>query len=406
MTAGTLGTYRRLFAVPGLRGLFTWAMLGRLYLPGTPLALTFLIAGWTGSYVAAGVVGGAYTVGVSLGGPLRGKSADRGDPVRLLAGLVSLYSVTMVLLAFLPTLAPARLWPLATAVACLVGLVQPPVTQIARAAYPRLITDPGDRQSMYAVEATVQESLWVVGPVLVAAVVGVVDPRAGVLLSATLAVVGSTGFARALHRVGLRTPVERPAGSTGSVLRAPGLRAALTMGLCMFAPLAMVDMTIVAWTRDTGRPAAAGLLVAVWSIGSAVGGVVAGARSGTARLGLRTLMMAAGFGILVPLLPPVIPGSVWLLAAALGIGGLTVAPALAANNHRVGELAPEGRTAEVFGWMMTAATLGSSLLLPVVGWLLDHIGPAAGVGAATVVAMIASGLSLAVPVPGRTAVPA
>ncbi|MBY8852565.1 hypothetical protein K7G98_31790 [Saccharothrix sp. MB29] len=56
-----LRPYRELAGVPHLPWLLLWSMLGRTHLPATPLAVSFLMAGWTGSYAVAGVVGGALT---------------------------------------------------------------------------------------------------------------------------------------------------------------------------------------------------------------------------------------------------------------------------------------------------------------------------------------------------------
>ncbi|SER79345.1 Predicted arabinose efflux permease, MFS family [Actinokineospora terrae] len=383
--------------------MLVWSLLGRLHLPGTPLATTFLVAGWTGSYIASGVVGGLYTVGVAVGGPLRGRSADQGDPARLLIAISLAYALGLTALAFAPSLVGATWWPIAAVVALVTGLAQPPVTQIARAAWPRLTEDPAARRSLYTLEATLQELLWVVGPVLVAVVVAFGGGKAGMLTCAGLALVGSCGFAFALHQVGLRVPLQQEHRTPGSVLRAHGMRAALTMSLCVVAPLVILDMAVVAWARDFATPAAAGVLIAVWAVGSLVGGFAAGASSAPPRLALRIVLMALGFVALVPVLPPVTGGSTWLIGLVLAVGGIAVAPALAASNVRIGELAPAGRTAEVFGWVMTASTLGSAVTLPVAGWLLDHIGPAAAAGAAAVLALVAAGFAVAVPDPSRQA---
>jgi hypothetical protein len=40
-------------AVTGLRPLFVWALLGRLHQAATPVALSFLVVRWTGSYAVA-----------------------------------------------------------------------------------------------------------------------------------------------------------------------------------------------------------------------------------------------------------------------------------------------------------------------------------------------------------------
>ncbi|GLW94770.1 MFS transporter [Actinokineospora globicatena] len=396
-----LGPYRQLLTVRGLPSVFVWSLLGRLHLPGTALATTFLIAGWTGSYIASGVVGGLYTVGVAVGGPLRGRSADQGDPARLMIAISLAYATGLTVLAFTPSLVAAAWWPIAAVIGLVTGLAQPPVTQIARAAWPRLTDDPAARRSALTVESTLQELLWVVGPVLIAAVVAFGGGTAGVLTCAGLALAGSVGFAVALHRAGLREPIALEHRIAGSVLKAHGVRAALVMSLCVIAPLIVVDMAVVAWARDFGTPAAAGALVAVWSIGSLVGGLVVGARSTPPRLALRIVLMALGLAALVLVLPPVADGSAWVIGIVLAVGGVAVAPALAASNVRIGELAPAGRTAEVFGWVMTAATLGSAITLPIAGWLLDHVGPAAAAGAAAALALAAACFALAVPDPSR-----
>jgi hypothetical protein len=49
---------REIFAIPHLPGLLFWALAGRLPLVCITLAITFLIAAWTGSYTLARAIGG------------------------------------------------------------------------------------------------------------------------------------------------------------------------------------------------------------------------------------------------------------------------------------------------------------------------------------------------------------
>jgi predicted MFS family arabinose efflux permease len=162
----------------------------------------------------------------------------------------------------------------------------------------------------------------------------------------------------------------------------------------MVASLVSIDMVIIAWARDLGRPAMAGVLTAVWGIGSVVGGLIAGGLTGQARFTRRMLLMALGVAPLVLVLPPVMdPSSAWLIGAVLGVGGMAIAPAIAANNQRISGLAPDDRKAEAFGWMGTFTTAGSALALPVAGSLLDHSGPAAAAGASAVAALLGAALA-------------
>ena len=109
-----LAPYRQLLAVPRLPSVLGWALFGRLHLTCTSIALTFLVVGWTGSYAKAGAVIAAATLGWGVGGPLRGRAADRGHPSRQLVVTGVLYSAGMAAIALLPSGG----WPVAAALAC------------------------------------------------------------------------------------------------------------------------------------------------------------------------------------------------------------------------------------------------------------------------------------------------
>ncbi|MDQ2582439.1 MFS transporter [Saccharothrix yanglingensis] len=383
-----LRPYRELAGVPHLPWLLLWSMLGRTHLPATPLAVSFLMAGWTGSYAVAGVVGGALTLGMGVAGPVRGRAADRSPAGRLLLVTALGYGTGIAALGLLPAVLPGGAWPVAVVVGFLTGSSTPPVTAMSRASFPRLAK--GAAQSaVFTVEASMQEVMYVVGPALAATVVAVWNAQVALWLCGVLAVFGALGFAGALRRAGLDEPVarERPAG--GRTLLADGsLALALVTAMFLVASLVSIDMVIIAWARDLGRPAVAGVLTAVWGIGSVVGGLIAGGLTGRVRFARRMLLMALGVAPLVLVLPPVLdPSSVWLIGLVLGVGGMAIAPAIAANNQRVNGLAPDDRKAEAFGWMGTFTTAGSALSLPLAGTLLDHVGPAAAAGASAALAL-------------------
>jgi MFS family permease len=174
--------------------------------------------------------------------------------------------------------------------------------------------------------------------------------------------------------------------------------AAAGVAMFLIAALEAVDMVVVAWARQQHAPALAGVLGAVWALGSAAGGLIAGGLAGAPRLPLRVAGTALGVLALVPVLPPVLPAaSPWLLGAVLAVGGMAISPALAANNSRLGALAPEGRRAEAFGWATTAITAGPTFAAPLAGWLLDRAGAAAAAGGAALLAVAATGCALGVP---------
>ncbi|WP_447004413.1 MFS transporter [Saccharothrix isguenensis] len=399
-----LRPYRQLAAIPHLPRLFLWSMVGRIHLPATPLAVSFLMAGWTGSYAVAGVVGGALTLGLGVAGPVRGRAADRSPAGRLLVVTASGYGVGIAVLAVLPAFMPGSAWPVAAAVAFLAGLSTPPVTAMSRASLGRLATGSA-RSAVFTVETSMQQAMYIAGPAGAAVVVAVWDGQVALWLCGALAVLGAIGFGGALRRAGLDQPVGVAAARGGRTLLRDGpLVLAFGTALCVVASLVSIDLVIIAFARDLGTPALAGALTAVWGVGSLIGGFIAGGLGGHARLPRRMLVMALGVAPLVLVLPPVLePSSAWVIGLVLGVGGMAIAPAIAANNERIGGLAPEDRKVEAFGWMGTFTTAGAALALPLAGSLLDHSGPAAAAGASTAAALL--GAFLASRVVEREAVP-
>ncbi|RZS36910.1 putative MFS family arabinose efflux permease [Herbihabitans rhizosphaerae] len=366
---------------------------------GTALAMSFLIAGWTDSYAIAGATGAAFTLGFGISGPWRGRAADRGSATKLLVIMAAAYGVGTVLLVAMPTALPPSAWVVGVLLAFLCGVVQPPVGQIGRALWPR-ITEGVVLQAVYTIEATMQELLFVVGPMLAGLVIALAGGQAATAVCGALAVIGALTFAAALHRRGLGRPEAPPPDqrhSIGSLFSTPGILPLLVMTFCAIAPFTTTEIVLVAWARDRGEPELAGVMVAVWSLSSAVSGLIVGGLTGRPNLRMRFAWMAAGIMVIVPTLPPVAGDSVWLLGAMLTLGGITVAPAIAVMNLRIGELAPPDRRAEVFGWLMTGALAGSAAALPVAGWLLDHVGPAGAEACAAVFALAAAVLALRVP---------
>ncbi len=402
MLGDVLAPYRRILATPHLTGLLAWSLLGRLHFTGTALAMTFLVAGWTGSYTIAGVVTAALTVGMAIGAPLRGRSIDRrpAGPVLLLTA--TLYTLGIMAIAVLPTWA----WPAAPVLALVSGMVSPPVNSVSRVTWARL-PDAVARESTFAVESTLTEVLFVIGPMLAAILVAVVNARVAVATCGGLALFGAAGFVVVLRRSGLAgRPADLPAvdqattSRPGSVLRAPGLLPVLGVTLLLVAALASVDMVLVAWARDRGTPGMAGVLAAVWAVGSAVGGVLLAARLGRQRFALRVAATAGGLALLVPVLPPVDANpQPWLICTVLVIGGMAIAPTFATSTSRLASVTPADRRGEAFGWLTTASTTGGAAAAPVVGAILDRAGPAPAAALAALLVGVAALLARTVPRP-------
>ncbi|MGP4015468.1 MFS transporter [Saccharopolyspora sp. 5N708] len=389
-----LRPYRLLGAVPHASSLMTFSLLGRLHMPAFAMALVFLMVDWTGSYAIGGLIGATVTSGQAIAGPSRGRAADRSSTPKLLVltGLGS--GLGMAAMVAVTRWVDPALWWLILPVAMLTGLSHPPIMQVCRAIWPRLTSGPA-REAAFAVEATLQELLFVVAPMLAAFAVAFWGPVVAMLCCAGWATFGAALFAWALWRAGLREAPRAEEGSaseSGSLFRVPGFVSLLAFFTLLVGGVISVDLLLVGWARERGTPELAGLLAMVWAIGSLIGGLVSGGFTGRPRLLLRASLTALGLVALVPALPPIAdPGSPWLVGAILLIGGSAVAPTLAASNGRLADVAPAHRRSEAFGWVASAGMLGAAIASPLTGWMLDVSGPAAGAAAAAVLALVSVG---------------
>ncbi|GAA3106519.1 MFS transporter [Kribbella aluminosa] len=342
------------------------SLLARLPMLATMVPIAFLAKDASGSFRWAGVVAGAYSIGMAIAGPLWSRAADRRGPrgVLLVTGIG--WSVALLAIALLPA-GRYRFLPALTVIA---GALVPPVMQTLRAAWPRIVDGPALRTA-YSVDATAQELLFMVGPMLGATAVSVASPRLGVLLAAAMSAVFIWWYV-------LRQPAPLPRDvHTAVPLTARQLLwhrhrlpLILAFGLWIMS-FNGISLAIVAFADDHGQRLIAGIFEAVWAFGSLVGGAISGALPGrrTSYLWRRAALVAAGM-----LLCVFATWSAVSLGIALALSGLTLAPAIGALYGRLGALTPDVARTEVFGWMGSAATGGAAIGAAAAGAVIDAFG--------------------------------
>ncbi len=390
-----LSGYRELWRTRGVPGLLASSLLARLPVLATMVPVAFLAKDLSGSFRWAGVVAAAYSIGMAIAGPLWSRTADRRGARGVLLVTGVSWSVALLLVAAVP----AGLYRLLPVLTFLAGGLVPPVMQTLRAAWPRVVHGPALRTA-YSVDATAQELLFIVGPMLGATAVSVASPRLGVLLAASMSAVFIWWYALRQPRPLLRDADGPPPLTARQLLwHRHRLPLILSFGLWIMA-FSGISLGIVAFADEHGNRLIAGIMEAVWAFGSLVGGAVAGALPGrrTSYLWRRAALVTAGM-----LLCVFATWSPVALGVALTVSGLTLAPAIGALYERLGALTPDTVRTEVFGWMGSAAMGGAAIGSAVAGAVVESFGVRYVWLVATALAALSSVLLLRIPPEQSTA---
>lgn len=376
-TTTGLAAYRRVFAAPRVRPLLFAALLARLPIGMGAVGLILFIHGETGSFGSAGVVTGAFTIGIGITGPLLARLIDRhgSRPVIVPASLLSAGGLVAVVLL---GRASAGTVPLVVA-AALAGCGTPPVGGVLRRHWAELV-DPSELQTAYALDAVMIELIFVSGPLLAGGLAATAGPAVGLLVAAALGAGGAILFQLLLAV----EPGDDPGAERHwlGALRSPTLRVLVLAGLPLGASFGALDVSLPAFGAHHGAAALGGPLTAALAFGSALGGVAFGLRPGALGPPPRAVLRL-GTVMTLSYLPLTFATAVPEMFAFAMLAGLCVAPQITIRNNLAQSTVPAGNVVEAFTWLSLAATVGASAGAAGVGPLVE----AAGWRAGTIVAV-------------------
>jgi MFS family permease len=363
--------YRALFAVPGFGRLLLSSVLGRLPSGMFSLAILLFVHARTGSFLAAGAAVGAFSLAGALIGPLLGALVDRVGQTRVLVPAAATQATLLVALVLIAQAGAPTAG--VVALAALAGAVQPPIAGCIRALWAEVAGDGEALDTAYALDATTQEVIWTLGPLLVGATAALVSPAAGVLLCAAITLGGTMFFATSRLSSGWRADArEHP---RGGALASPGLRALLGTVLLAGVVIGAVEVGLPALAAERGARWSAGPLLALFSVGSMAGGLLYSVRSW--RLAIAPRYSALLLAMAVAVAPLAAVHSLALAFLLSAIAGLGLAPMLSAQFALVGALARAGTATEAFTWHRAATIAGMAGGSALGGALTDAHGASA-----------------------------
>jgi len=363
-----IARYRALLSIPGCSRLLISAVLGRLPSGMFSLAIVLLVHGQTGSFLDAGLAVGAFALAGAVMGPPLGALVDRIGQAPV---LIPAAAVQATLLVILVAMARAEM-PVANlvAAAALAGAATPPIAGCIRALWSVIAKDPETLEIAYTLDATTQEIIWTLGPLLVGATAGLLSPSAAVLLCAGITLCGTVMFATSELSSGWQASTQKR--TRGGALASPGLRTLLVTVALAGVVLGAVEVGLPALAVEIGARWSSGPMLAMFSVGSMAGGLLYSARSWNLALGRRYMALLLGMAIAVaPLIAAHSLAAGCVLAALAGLG---VAPMLSAQFSLVGALAASDTTTEAFAWHRAATIAGMSGGSALGGSLVDAHG--------------------------------
>jgi predicted MFS family arabinose efflux permease len=329
----------------------------------TGLAIVLLVRHGGGSFAAAGLAVGAYSVALGVTSPLLGRLVDRLGQTRVLLACGAASAVAFAALGAAGASGHLGLVPLLAAVA---GASIPPVAACLRALWSTLLGRGPELQAAFAVESIVQELVFIAGPPLVAALAALASPALATAAIGVLVLLGVGAFAAAPASRAWRG--ERRARDWAGPLRSPGIRTVVAAIVVLAFAFGVIEVAVPAVAERLGSRTLAGPLLALWGAGSMLGGLLLGGRGaalGPERRLVRLLaLVAVGMAALT------LTAGLVELGAGMVAAGIGIAPSIACLYVLVDRLAPAGSVTEAFTWLTTAFSTGTAAG----GALVQHLG--------------------------------
>ncbi|WP_077193645.1 MFS transporter [Streptomyces lydicus] len=364
--------YRALFGRPGTRSFSAAGLLGRMPLSMMGIGIVTMVSQLTGRYGLAGALSATLALSAAVLGPQISRLVDRHGQRRVMrpATLVSLAAVAGLLLSALQRWPDWLLFVFAACMGCV-----PSVGSMVRARWAELYQgSPRELHTAYSWESIVDEMCFIVGPILSIGLSTAWFPEAGPLLAGGFLAAGV--FWLTAQRATEPVPHPREHHTKGSALRSRGLQVLVVTFVATGAIFGAIDVVTVAFAEEEGHKAAASLVLAVYALGSCVAGAVFGLLHLKGHPSRRWVVGVCAMA--VSMVPLQFVSSLPLLAVALFVAGLSIAPTMVTTMALVEEHVPRAQLTEGMTWTSTGLAVGVALGSSAAGWVVDAAGAARG----------------------------
>lgn len=352
---------------PGAIGFFTTAAVARLGVAMTGLGLLYSVQHATGSFAIAGAATGAFAVAEAVAGPQVARLIDRWGQTRVVPVVAVVHVIALATAIVTVGRAPFALTLAAVIVA---GTAIPQPGALSAARWSALIPDPAPLRVAFSLEATINDLVFLTGPILVTLISTLVAPWAGSAAAATLLAAGC-GMLTLQRRTApplVRSDKAAVRKTQGS-LRSAAFFAVLGVNLGLGCFFGSVGLLVTAATTAQGLQSLTGLILSLSSAASILAGLIYGSLRSAPRPQVVQLM-ATGLvtlGVLVAVWSPTVLG----LAIMQLIGGCAIAPLLASSSQITQTTVSALERTQGFTWINSASAAGIAAGAALIGGAIE-----------------------------------
>ena len=418
--------YQRLFALPGTKAFCLSGAVARLPISmmslGIVLALNHIYDNWT----VAGTMSAVYVLAMSCVTPFYARAFDRFGQARV--GRIALAVQLAAMLSFAFAALMRVPIPVLFALAVVMGLTQFSFGALVRTRWSYALRGVPDGEQLlntaYAMEAAIDEVVFILGPILAAWLATSVHPVSQLFVPTLACGIGGTVFlslrstqppamveqiavsaasveskdaktampngsatlvtgegspqagSPAADRLTLRQ-LKRSGAKPKSVLLYGGVLPLLAVFIVFNMSFTSFDVSITATMKGMGLESFLGLQLAMFALGSCIGALIFGSRqlkgSHWGHMVMFLALLTVGYAFFRLTMDHLV-----LLGVVEILSGLTVSPLFATGNLIVKDLVPPQSLTEGLSWVTTAGTVGTSIGSSVAGIVLDAASPHVG----------------------------
>ncbi len=363
------GSYAQVLRRPGALRFTAAGFLARMQMSMMGLGAVMLLSAERGSYAVAGAVAAIYAVSNAIIGPQVSRLIDSFGQFKVVPIQLAIHVPAVVGMIAITLWTPLT-WPIYV-LALVAGASQPIMGPLVRARWSAQLHGSPLLRTAFAWESLIDEAVFILGPPLATIVALQINPSAGLLLATAMLLVGTVLLLS--QRRTEPTPSGRHSATKGRpAILLPGVAAIAAVFVMMGALFGSFEVTTVAFAKASGVPEAAGVVLALYAVGSLLAGLVFGALTLRASL-LRQFVLATATLAVVTAPLPFLP-QVWQIAVGLFVAGLACSPVLISGMAFVERVVPGARLTESMAWVTSGVAVGIAVASPLAGVIIDRFG--------------------------------